>query len=73
MNPHALPAGHSYYTTSATQAATVAAKHNSTVDRYSLGRADNSWGFGVLDPTKGGFILINWNTGERSYKDSVST
>jgi hypothetical protein len=72
MNPHALPVGHRYYTTNAEQAATVAAKHNSTVERYSLG-LDGSFGHGVLDPVKGGFMLIDWNTGKRSYKDSVST
>jgi hypothetical protein len=71
MNPHALPLGHSYYTTSANQAESVAAEHCTTVERYSLGM-DFVFGHEVIDPVKGGFMLIDWNTGKRSYKDPAS-
>jgi len=37
MNPHALPTGHSYHTSSRKQAEKCAALHNSKVADYGMG------------------------------------
>jgi hypothetical protein len=72
-NPHALTAGHSYWTADPFQAMSVAAKMGRLVGRYPSGQyipgmvadgmssaAKNNWfGYGVLSPM-GGFTLINW-------------
>jgi hypothetical protein len=71
MNPHVLPTGHSYYTTSLELAQKCADKYETEVGRYGMGTGYTE--HGVLDKVKSGFMLINWNTLGRSYKDPVST
>lgn len=77
MNPHALPSGHSFWTSNPFTAMSVAAALGGlTVDRYYSGQYmhgmigfGHGWfGYGILSPS-GGFLVIDWVNRKVSYKE----
>lgn len=79
MNPHALPSGHSFWTSNPFTAMSIAAELGGlAVDRYHSGQymhgmydSGRGWfGYGILSP-RGGFLVIDWHNRKVSYKEDA--